>query len=73
MNPGDGAVPCIKFFSPSRGAAATHMFSGSADGSISIWQVGGGWEHLKTMRGHKALVNDLAVHHSGRLALSVAR
>ena len=73
MNPGDGAVPCLEFFSPAPGTSATHLFSGSADGSISIWKVGGGWEHLKTMRGHKLGVNSLAVHNSGRLALSVSR
>ena len=50
MNPGDGAVPCIEFFSPPSAAAddasgltaaATHMFSGSADGSISVGRLGG--------------------------------
>ncbi len=73
MNPGDGAVPCLTFFSPRPGAAATHLFTGSADGSISIWQAGGEWEHLKIMRGHKDSVNSVSVHRSGKLALSVAR
>jgi WD40 repeat protein len=48
------------------------MFSGSADGSIAVWMAGGGWEHLKLLKGHKGWVNSLAVHPSGRLALSVA-
>jgi WD40 repeat protein len=34
--------------------------------------VKGDWEHLKQMKGHKGSVNSLAVHPSGRLALSVA-
>ena len=34
---------------------------------------GGEWQHLKVMRGHKGAVNSLAVHPSGKLALSVAR
>lgn len=49
------------------------MAAGSADGTISIWNAGGDWEHLKTMRGHKSAVNSLAVHSSGRVALSVSR
>ncbi len=78
MNPGDGAVPCLELYSPPSpvggvDAPPTHMFSGSADGSISVWQAGRGWEHLKTMRGHKGSVNCLAVHKSGRIALSVSR
>jgi WD40 repeat protein len=73
MNPGDGAIPCLEFFTPAPGMAATHLFSGSADGSISIWKVGGGWEHLKTMKGHKLGVNSISIHKTGRLALSVSR
>ncbi|GAX81518.1 hypothetical protein CEUSTIGMA_g8946.t1 [Chlamydomonas eustigma] len=73
MNPGEGAVPCIKFYAPSPASAATHMFSGSADGTISVWCAGGGWEHLKTLKGHTASVNDVTIHPSGRLALSVSR
>mmetsp|Transcript_2944 Transcript_2944/g.6452 ORF Transcript_2944/g.6452 Transcript_2944/m.6452 type:complete len:445 (-) Transcript_2944:128-1462(-) len=73
MNPADGAVPCVQFFTPQQAHSPTHMFSGSADGAISVWQAGGGWEHLKIMRGHKGGVNSLTLHPSGRLALSTAR
>ncbi|GLI69685.1 hypothetical protein VaNZ11_014373 [Volvox africanus] len=72
LNPCDGAVPCLEFFMPESRSAPSHMLSGSADGAINIWRCKD-WEHLKVMRGHKASVNSLAVHRSGRLALSVAR
>ncbi|GIL51838.1 hypothetical protein Vafri_7748 [Volvox africanus] len=72
LNPCDGAVPCLEFFTPESRSVPSHMLSGSADGAINIWRCKD-WEHLKVMRGHKASVNSLAVHRSGRLALSVAR
>ncbi|KAL6765140.1 WD40-repeat-containing domain protein [Haematococcus lacustris] len=73
MNPGEGAVPCLQFFCPQGpGAAPSHMLSGSADGSIAIWQAGCNWQHLKQMKGHKGAVNGLSLHPSGRVALSVA-
>jgi WD40 repeat protein len=72
MNPGEGAVPCVQLYTPPGAHQPTHMFSGSADGSIAVWMAGGGWEHLKLLKGHKGWVNSLAVHPSGRLALSVA-
>ena len=71
INPGDGAITCVQLFTPPGTTRPSHMFSGSADGSIAIWKAGGDWEHLKLMKGHKSSVNSLAVHPSGRLALSV--
>jgi WD40 repeat protein len=71
MNPGDGAIPCLQFYTPPGASNPSHLFSGSDDGSIAIWKAGGGWEHLKLMRGHKGPVRSLTVHPSGRLALSV--
>ncbi|KAG2444218.1 hypothetical protein HYH02_009156 [Chlamydomonas schloesseri] len=72
MNPCDGAVPCLEFFTPEGRSTPTHMLGGSGDGAINIWRCRD-WEHLKVMRGHKGAVNALAVHPSGKLALSVAR
>ncbi|GIL89377.1 hypothetical protein Vretifemale_17193 [Volvox reticuliferus] len=72
LNPCDGAVPCLEFFTPESRSLPSHMLSGSADGAINIWRCKD-WEHLKVMRGHKASINSLAVHQSGRVALSVAR
>ncbi|GLJ54195.1 hypothetical protein SUGI_1161880 [Cryptomeria japonica] len=49
-----------------------NLLSGSLDGTICIWD-SDLWVHLKTMKAHKKGVNDLAIHPSGRLALSVGR
>ncbi|KAH9312095.1 hypothetical protein KI387_027130, partial [Taxus chinensis] len=49
-----------------------NLLSGSLDGTICIWD-SDMWVHLKTMKAHKKGVNDLAIHPSGRLALSVGR
>uniref|UniRef100_A0A0D6R7M5 Uncharacterized protein n=1 Tax=Araucaria cunninghamii TaxID=56994 RepID=A0A0D6R7M5_ARACU len=49
-----------------------NLLSGSLDGNICIWD-SDLWVHLKTMKAHKKGVNDLAIHPSGRLALSVGR
>lgn len=73
MNPCDGPVPCLELYAPPGAVQASHMFTGSSDGAICVWQAGGDWEHLKIMRGHKASVNSISVHPSGKLALSVAR
>lgn len=73
MSPGEGAVTALAFFTPAGGYAPTHLLSGSADGSISVWSVGGGWECMKTMRGHRKEVYGIAVHPSGLLGLSVSR
>lgn len=73
LSPGEGAVPAMAFFTPPSAARPTHLLSGSADGSVSIWRAGKSWDHLKLMKGHKGGVNGLAVHPSGLVALSVAR
>lgn len=73
MSPGEGAVTALAFFTPPGGYAPTHLLSGSADGSLSVWSAGGGWECMKTMRGHRKEVYGIAVHPSGLLGLSVSR
>lgn len=54
INPGDGPVPCVEFYSPPCPSGhclpPTHMFTGSNDGSIAIWRAGREWEHLKLMK-----------------------
>ncbi|KAJ7542683.1 hypothetical protein O6H91_09G006600 [Diphasiastrum complanatum] len=66
------AVTCLKFYVPETGIDhATHLFSGSEDASICIWDTDS-WVRLKSMKA-KAAMNDLAIHPSGRLALSVER
>jgi protein MAK11 len=49
----------------------SHLLSGSHDGIISLWRTND-WECLHDLKGHKGKVNQLAVHPSGRLALSVS-
>ncbi|PKK73932.1 WD40 repeat-like protein [Rhizophagus irregularis] len=61
----EGSITTIQFFNK------THMFSGSEDGTICIWRTKD-WECLKTLIGHKGRVNSLAVHPSGKIALSVS-
>eukprot|EP01138_Halocafeteria_seosinensis_P014706 gb/GECG01015012.1/.p1 GENE.gb/GECG01015012.1/~~gb/GECG01015012.1/.p1 ORF type:complete len:480 (+),score=51.43 gb/GECG01015012.1/:1-1440(+) len=59
-------VHALEFF------GATNALSGSKDGTICIWRCHD-WLCLHTVRGeHKGVVNDIAVHNSGRLALSVS-
>lgn len=72
MNPGDGAVTALDFHVPAGAGSPSHLLNGSSDGTLSVWQ-GGTWECLKHMEGHKGEVNDLSVHPSGSVALSVGR
>ncbi|KAL4855055.1 p21-activated protein kinase-interacting protein 1-like [Chlorella vulgaris] len=73
MSPGEGAVTALAFFTPAGAYNPTHMLSGSADGSMSVWQAGGGWECMKTLRAHRKEVAAICVHPSGLIALSVGR
>ncbi|KAF9436475.1 p21-activated protein kinase-interacting protein 1-like protein [Entomortierella beljakovae] len=49
----------------------THMLSGSDDGKICVWR-SKDWECLKIMKGHQSSVHSIAIHPSGKIALSVA-
>ncbi|KAF9909623.1 p21-activated protein kinase-interacting protein 1-like protein [Linnemannia zychae] len=49
----------------------THMLSGSDDGKICVWR-SKDWECLKIMKGHQASVHSIAIHPSGKIALSVS-
>ncbi|CAI5510619.1 unnamed protein product [Closterium sp. Naga37s-1] len=64
------AVSCLALHGS--GSRPTHLLAGSEDRTISLWEVAT-WRHLSSLKGHKAPVNDIAVHPSGRVALSVAR
>lgn len=72
MNPGDGAVTAIQFYTPRASGMPSHLLNGSADGSISVWAAPS-WDCLKTLIGHRTEVTGLAVHPSGRMALSTSR
>lgn len=74
VNPGEGAVTAVTLWSPPECSDPTHMVSGSADGSLHVWNVGlGSFEHMRPLRGHKGAVNAVQLHPSGRVALSVSR
>lgn len=47
------------------------LLSGSEDGNIIIWRTKD-WEIFGTLKGHKGRINDLSIHPSGRVAVSVA-
>ncbi|KAF9186601.1 p21-activated protein kinase-interacting protein 1-like protein [Haplosporangium sp. Z 767] len=49
----------------------SHMLSGSDDGKICVWR-SKDWECLKIMKGHQASVHSIAIHPSGKIALSVS-
>ncbi|GEQ67088.1 hypothetical protein JCM33374_g751 [Metschnikowia sp. JCM 33374] len=46
------------------------LLSGSEDGKIIIWRTKD-WETFGTLKGHQGRVNDLDIHPSGRVAISV--
>eukprot|EP01134_Creolimax_fragrantissima_P005620 CFRG5620T1 len=62
----EGTITKLQFFKK------THMISTGQDGQICIWRVKD-WECYKVLRGHKGEVNDLAMHNTGRLMLSVGK
>lgn len=73
VNSGRGGVTSLALFVPQGSYTPTHLISGSDDGTVAIYQAGGSWELLKTMKGHKKSVNSIAIHPSGQLALTVSR
>ena len=62
---GGAALHCLAFFSD------THLVSGGGDGEMCIWRASD-WECLLRMKGHKGAIHAIAIHPSGRAALSVA-
>ncbi|ODV63757.1 Mak11p [Ascoidea rubescens DSM 1968] len=62
-----GSVTCLKFFSKQ----GKWLLSGSEDSKIIIWRTRD-WESFGVLKGHTARINDLAVHPSGKIAISCA-
>ncbi|KAK9478940.1 WD40-repeat-containing domain protein [Lipomyces japonicus] len=62
-----GSVSCLVFVGPTTGK---WLLSAADDGKILIWRTKD-WEVLAELTGHKGAINDLAVHFSGKIALSV--
>ena len=51
MNPGEGAVTAIAFYTPlDASKGPTHLLSGSADGCIAVWAVESDWDCVKTLK-----------------------
>ncbi|KAK9368059.1 WD40-repeat-containing domain protein [Lipomyces kononenkoae] len=79
----EGSVTCLEFVTAVAGeednaqerSASGHgkwLVSGGEDGKILVWRTKD-WEVLADMKGHKGAVNDISVHPSGKIALSVGR
>ena len=65
----EGSVTCLDMYGPAGAARPTHLFSGGSDGLVNVWRVKD-FKILSRLRGHKRGVKSLAVHQSGKLALS---
>ncbi|KAF8238138.1 WD40 repeat-like protein [Tricholoma matsutake] len=61
-----GSITHLSF--PSR----SHLLSASEDGSLCLFRARD-WSVLRALKGHKARVNSVAVHPSGKVALSVGK
>lgn len=61
-----GTITCLQF------VGNGFMISGSEDNTLCIWRVHD-WQCLHILGGHKGAVNDIAVHPSGKVLLSVSR
>ncbi|KAK9095786.1 hypothetical protein Sjap_021283 [Stephania japonica] len=68
-----GAVTSLSFYThTSLPSFPRNLFSASDDGTVAIYDADP-LVHLKSVRVHKKGINDLGVHPSGRLALTVGR
>ncbi|RYR50605.1 hypothetical protein Ahy_A07g037233 isoform B [Arachis hypogaea] len=66
-------VTALAFYAPPSLPFPRNLLSADAEGSLSLFDADG-FVHLKTLpRVHRRAVNDLALHPSGKLALSVGR
>ena len=61
-----GSITHLSF--PSR----SHLLSASEDGTLCLFHARD-WTILRTLKGHKGRVNCVAVHPSGKVALSVGK
>lgn len=59
-----GTILCLEFFKNK------WLISGGGDGKVCLWR-SKDWEIMAELKGHKGPVNDVSVHHTGKIALSV--
>lgn len=73
VNPGEGAITALAFFTPKNSFYPTHLLAGCTDGTLSVWIAGQGWQCMKTLRGHRHEISSIAIHQTGALALTTSR
>ncbi|KAL5577296.1 hypothetical protein UlMin_018995 [Ulmus minor] len=65
-------VTSLSFFTPPDFSFPRNLISASADGSVCVYDADP-FVLLKTLKAHKKGINDITVHPSGKLALTVAK
>jgi len=58
----NGTITCLEFF-------GNHLFSGGEDGQVCVWKAKR-WTLARVLSGHRGAISSLAIHPSGKLALS---
>lgn len=66
------SVTCLSFYTPQNLSFPRNLLSGSGEGFVSIFDADP-FVLLKSFKVHKKGINDLAIHPSGKLALTVGR
>lgn len=72
-----GTVTTLRFSNEQHAQESTEktgkwLISGSEDGKIIVWRTKD-WEVFGTLKGHQGKVNDVDIHPSGRVAISVSQ
>ncbi|KAK4275569.1 hypothetical protein QN277_018627 [Acacia crassicarpa] len=65
-------ITALSFYTPPHLNFPRNLISAAADGAVCIYDADS-FVHLKTVSAHRKSVNDLALHPSGKLALTVGR
>ncbi|XP_057957939.1 uncharacterized protein LOC131150893 [Malania oleifera] len=72
ITPLESSATALSFYTPPSLSFPLNLISASEDGGVSIYDANP-FVLLKTVSAHKKAVNDLSVHPSGKLALTVGR
>ena len=72
LNDHTATITSLSFFTPQNLSFPRNLISADSDGYVNIYDVDP-FVLLKTVKVHRKGINDLAVHPSGRLALTVGR
>ncbi|CAI5759238.1 unnamed protein product [Candida verbasci] len=72
-----GTITTLKFSNELNASGSVEksgkwLLSGSEDGKIIIWRTKD-WEVFGTLKGHTSKINDIAIHPSGKVAISVSQ